>query len=128
MRKVLVRLVHDGVQPGAALVEDLAFGVQDTKGSVHPGIARPDGAMQFDIPVDVTDTGDFRGPFVQGSKGARFLYLSWKRVVPAEHPWGWRIKMPLKDMPMPPDGRTVVADVRGRKPHTSAPVPWKIEA
>jgi hypothetical protein len=34
-----------------------------------------DGAVTFDVPV--TFDGDWRGPFVQGPKKERFLYLVW---------------------------------------------------
>ncbi len=34
---------------------------------------------EFDLDVDVRD-GDFRGPFVHGRRGERFLYLSWGTV------------------------------------------------
>lgn len=39
----------------------------------------------FDLPLDVvTDEQglDFRGPFVQGKRGERFVYLSWGQVGP----------------------------------------------
>src|SRR5690606_37690536 len=35
---------------------------------------------RWEIVVDVTDEGDVRGPFVEGRRGARFVYLSWNDV------------------------------------------------
>jgi hypothetical protein len=42
-------------------------------------------AAVFTFPIDlVTDNGqaDFRGPFVQGKRGERFIYLSWGELLP----------------------------------------------
>jgi len=60
---------------------------------VHVGVQRKDVVVDivcgdvatvvwsFDIDVvDGADGVDFKGPFVQGKKGDRFLYLSWGRV------------------------------------------------
>ena len=35
------------------------------------------GKVAFDVPVTFNDDDDWRGPFVQGPKGERFLYLVW---------------------------------------------------
>jgi hypothetical protein len=35
---------------------------------------------RWEVIVDVTDTGDLRGPHVQGRRGDRFVYLSWNDV------------------------------------------------
>ena len=35
---------------------------------------------RWEIIVDVADDGDLRGPFVEGRRGARFVYLSWNDV------------------------------------------------
>jgi hypothetical protein len=63
--------------------------------SIHVGVQRkaevvglvPGDAGQafFDLTMDVVtdETGlDFRGPFVQGKRGERFLYLSWGQLAP----------------------------------------------
>ena len=74
------------------------FGIQDKQGSVQAGQRASDGAVVFDIPVDVLHTGGerprFRGPFVHGPAGASFLYLSWRKTV-AGSPWIRRMKVPL---------------------------------
>jgi hypothetical protein len=54
---------------------------------VHVGVQRrkevvdlvPGDAAEavFDFDVDVVDGPDFRGPYVHGKRGQRFLYLSW---------------------------------------------------
>jgi hypothetical protein len=59
-------------------------------GNVHVGVQRrrevtelvPGDATRarWELVVDVTDTGDFKGPHVQGRKGDRFVYLSWSDV------------------------------------------------
>jgi hypothetical protein len=63
------KAVHVGVQRGREVV------------NLIPGDA--DGAM-FEFPVQVvrTESGelDYRGPFVHGRRGERFLYLSWGEV------------------------------------------------
>jgi hypothetical protein len=60
--------IHVGIQRRAEVVETV------------PGDA---GSAVWDLSVDVVDTTgpvDFRGPFVQGRRGDRFLYLSWGTV------------------------------------------------
>jgi hypothetical protein len=98
-RQINIRLIHDGVQPGVPLDEPMRFGLQDTKGEVHPGFTEPGDARPFDLTLDVR--GDeasppvFSGSFAHGPPSGRFLYLSWKREGEHEHPWCWRIKIPL---------------------------------
>ena len=137
MRKVRVRLLHDGIQPGPPLNEALTFGVQDVKGGVHPGTVQADGKQHFDVDLDLrtseTDRPVFSGPFAHGSPASRFLYLSWKREEAAAAPWGWRIKIPLAPIGWAEvreaerDGMTLIADVTGRRPHTSEPVIWSVQ-
>lgn len=136
-RKIHVRLLHDGVQPGPPLEEALSFGVQDVKGGVHPGTAIPGAKQRFDLMLELmtanTERPVFRGPFVHGPPAARFLYLSWKRQGEPATPWGWRIKIPLSSMGWAEvseaerDGMGLTADVTGRRPHTSEPVDWRVE-
>jgi hypothetical protein len=136
-RQIAVRLIHDGVQPGIPLEEPMRFGVQDTKGGVHPGLTEPGDARPFDLTLDVR--GDeaslpvFSGQFAHGPPSGRFLYLSWKREGQHEHPWCWRIKIPLSGIGWAeiraaeqPD-KCLAANVVGRRPHTSEPIMWRIE-
>lgn len=58
--------------------------------NVHAGIQRKAEAVElvagdaaeatWEFEVDVTADGDFRGPYVHGKRGERFLYLSWGTV------------------------------------------------
>lgn len=62
--------VHVGVQRGREVVD------------MVPGDAE---RAVFELEVDIVGTPqdiDFRGPYVHGKKGARFLYLSWGDLVP----------------------------------------------
>ena len=137
MRKIRVRLIHDGAQPGPPLDEALSFGLQDVKGCVHPGTAGSDGKRRFALDLEIrkteTDRPVFGGPSVHGPPAARFLYLSWKRREAAAAPWGWRIKIPLSSIGWDEvreterDGKGLIADVTGRRPHTSQPVIWRAE-
>lgn len=73
------------------------FGLQDKKQQVHPGLALPDGSLQFDLTVQIKrrdDQPDFAGSWVQGPPGQRFIYLSY-RLAAADSPWIKRIKLPL---------------------------------
>jgi hypothetical protein len=61
-------------------------------GNVHVGVQRrrdvtelvpgDAGRARWELVVDLTDTGDFKGPHVQGRRGDRFVYLSWTDVAP----------------------------------------------
>ena len=58
-----------GVQRGQEVVDDVAAEADQEE-------------VVFDLPVQValsprTGTTDFKGPFVHGKRGARFLYLCW---------------------------------------------------
>ena len=71
------------------------FGLQDKKGALDLGTTQADGSRLFACSVEAKlseDIPDFSGPVVQGTKGSRFLYLSW-----AYDTGGWvkRIKIPL---------------------------------
>lgn len=57
--------IHVGVQRKAEAVD------------LVPGDA---GVAQWAFEVDVKADGDFRGPYVQGRRGERFVYLSWGAV------------------------------------------------
>jgi hypothetical protein len=137
-RQINLRLIHDGVQPGAPLDEPLRFGLQDSKGDVHPGITHPGEPRNFDLSVEVKGSSDagppvFLGAVTHGPPSARFLYLSWKREGKHEHPWGWRIKIPLSGIgwnevrAAEKPGKILVANVIGLRPHVRATIDWTIE-
>ena len=60
--------------------KDVYVGVQRKQEVVEQMRAdSPSAAWSFDVEVRQADDGtlDFRGPFVHGKRGDRFLYLSW---------------------------------------------------
>jgi hypothetical protein len=137
-RQIVVRLVHDGVQPGIPLDEPMKFGLQDVKGEVHAGTAGPDGARNLDLTLQVKGDGAeappvFSGVFVHGPPAKRFLYLSWKRIGQHDHDWAWRIKIPLSGIGWAEikaaerPGKRLMANVIGRRPHATDPINWRIE-
>lgn len=137
-RQINLRLIHDGVQPGTPLDEPLRFGLPDSNGEVHPGIAQPGDARRFDLTVEVRGNGEagapiFAGAFAHGPPAGRFLYLSWKRDREHEHPWGWRLKIPLPGigwaeiLAAEQPGKSLAAKVIGSLPHTSEKINWSIE-
>ncbi|MBZ0285432.1 MAG: DUF5990 family protein [Anaerolineae bacterium] len=74
------------------------FGLQDKTPTLQAGASRPDGGLEFTCEITVKqadDKVDFAGNYVHGSKGERFLYLSWG--VRHETGWYWirRIKIML---------------------------------
>jgi len=61
--------VHVGVQRGREVVGVVPGNAAEARWDVEVGIvAAPDGGI------------DFRGPYVHGKRGERFLYLSWGRI------------------------------------------------
>jgi hypothetical protein len=74
-------LVHGRDLPGRRFGEhgNVHVGVQRrrTVEALVPGDA---GRARWELVVDVTAEGDFRGPHVQGRRGDRFVYLSWADV------------------------------------------------
>lgn len=74
-----------GQEPGEPGYRNVHVGVQrkDRPGEIlglHPGDAA---SAAWDLEVDAArkETGwDFRGPYVQGRPGGRFVYLSWGTV------------------------------------------------
>ena len=71
------------------------FGLQDKKGVLDIGTTQADGSRLFTCTVEVKlseDILDFSGAVVQGTKGSRFLYLSWAYDAGS---WARRIKIPL---------------------------------
>ena len=138
-RQIHLRLIHDGAQPGSPLDEPLRFGLQDAKGDVHPGLIPPGAPRNFDLVLEVREGDDadepiFRGAFAHGPPAARFVYLSWRRQGEHDHPWAWRIKIPLSGIgwaeihAAEKPGKCLSANVIGRLPHSSEPIKWRIEA
>jgi hypothetical protein len=73
--------------PGLAwsCYQAIHVGVQRRRGEVVGLVPGDADEAVFDLSMDVVrdDQGvDFRGPFVQGRRGERFLYLSWGEVGP----------------------------------------------
>jgi Family of unknown function (DUF5990) len=66
--------------------ESIHVGVQRQRAAVPPALVRGDADEAiFDLTVDLVsdDQGtDFRGPFVQGRRGERFVYLTWGQLRP----------------------------------------------
>jgi hypothetical protein len=138
-REINIRLIHNGLQPGKPLsAEVLEFGMQDSKGGILPGTLLPEGLQRLDavLTLERDDNGQpvFSGKFAHGTPADRFLFLSWKRAGVHDHPWGWRIKIPLGGIDWPKvraaekPGKCVAANVVDRKPHSSGPVNWRVEA
>jgi hypothetical protein len=133
MTAVRIRLLRDSAPPrpdGSAV----RFGLQDKKGALHDGVVRADGLVQFDFDVTVTgspDQGppDFGGPFVNGARGERFVYLSWERL----NGTGFmnRIKVRLTEIDWAVIGasadRPVEADLQGTATGGgNRPVEWRV--
>jgi len=119
MTVLRIRLLREA-QPPRSDGSPVRFGLQDKGGAMHGGIARDDGLVQFDFEVTVTGAPgdgqpDFGGPFVSGSRGERFVYLSWQRL----HGAGFmnRIKVRLTDVDWglvrAATGKNLQADLRG---------------
>ena len=113
----------------------LDVGVQDKAQAVHPGQKQKDGSMFFECSFEArrdesTGKPTFRGPFVQGTPEARFLYLSWKRKGASSTPWYWRVKIPLsgitwKEVSLAKPNEVFEADITGRRPHATDPISWR---
>jgi hypothetical protein len=69
-------------------------------------------AAEFDFTVDILPAAgggwDFRGPYVHGKPGERFLYLTWGELNGDEFAMFRRAKLMLADVPVADE---VVADV-----------------
>ncbi|MFB9906912.1 DUF5990 family protein [Allokutzneria oryzae] len=96
--------------PGASwdCYEGVEVGVQCGSETVDavPGDAE---SALFEFDVRVVD-GDFRGPFVHGRKGERFLYLVWRHLPEGGEPEVFRrAKLLLTGVvPVPGEGETLV--------------------
>jgi hypothetical protein len=80
------------------------YGLQKGSGSVYETIQkqRPGlGDLYFECEVGVKGDNskdhvpDFRGPFVQGPVGGRFIYLDMGALAGQENQLSWRLKIPL---------------------------------
>ena len=79
--------------------ETIAFGLQDKQGNLQPGQALSPDEIGFDFALAVSRHSDgsanFTGPYAQGSRATRFVYLTYK--IPEGDDWRIyrRIKAPL---------------------------------
>lgn len=115
--------------------QQLEIGLQTKKGEIVAGEATGtndylfSGELKFQLKPN--QAPDFSGPMVQGSAGARFLYLSWKYRNPeTQSAYFWRVKIPLAGidaaMLQSPEGAGLEADISGRQAHdTKHQVVWK---
>jgi hypothetical protein len=115
---VAVRIVGDG-GPGRSCPgpDGIALGIQREK-SVLDAVPSSSEVIRFDAGIEVVQadgTLDFRGPYVHGPKGERFLYLAWVGIRDGE--LVARIKLRLHDIDpglldaAARDGGTLVATV-----------------
>ena len=135
LKSVRVRLVCKTMPAVPPDEGNLDVGVQDKSQVVHAGRKQKDGSMFFECAVEAgrdeaTGKPTFRGPFVQGTPDARFLYLSWKRTGASSAPWYWRVKVPLsgvtwKDVSLMKPNEVLEADITGRRPHATDPISWR---
>lgn len=80
------------------------FGLQSGKGATYETVQtqRSKKELRFEFSVDVKAASvdaqlDFRGPFVQGPSGERFVYLDIGTYAgQADSPWSRRLKIPLR--------------------------------
>jgi hypothetical protein len=94
MRSLKLRIVL--LQPPVAV----DYGVQKGRGAAYECVQkqRSIGAdLVFEFDVDVKPGPDFGGPFVQGPKGERFVYIDIGTMAgQADSCWTRRLKAPLK--------------------------------
>ncbi|MCA0175791.1 MAG: DUF5990 family protein [Proteobacteria bacterium] len=134
-KPITLRLLCKSMPETPAEEGTLDVGVQDKSQAVHAGRVCKDGTVYFECWAEAridsaTKELDFRGPFVQGTPQARFLYLSWKRRNGSAAPWYWRVKIPLsgiaeKDVSSLKANEVLIADITGRRPHATDPIAWK---
>ncbi|WP_434588776.1 DUF5990 family protein [Streptomyces sp. A5-4] len=105
-RLITLRIIGSDL-PGATCGEFRHVRVGTQRGREPDQVVSADEARAvFEIPVEVlTDPrgspdADFRGPYVQGRPGARFVYLTWGEQPPGgEFTMFRRIKLLLADLP-----------------------------
>jgi hypothetical protein len=82
----------------------VAFHVQRGKADLVPPTSVTEDAVSFDLTVQVRERRpgqppDFGGPFVQGPRDGRFVYVnSGTRAGQAESAWSRRAKVPLSEI------------------------------
>lgn len=107
----------------------VTIGIQDKKQDVHCG-QRGRNGWRFTCTLtvkgkDADGKPVFSGPFMHGTVGARFLYLSWKRLVPTPAMWYQRVKIPLAGITWDlAQAGTLEADISARRPYASEPINW----
>ena len=133
MSALWIRLLREA-DPPRTDGSPVRFGLQDKTGVMHDGVVRDDGLVQFDFELTVAGVPgdgqpDFGGPFVSGSRGERFVYLSWQRLDGV----GFmnRIKVRLTDIDWnlagAAAGKILQADLRGTATGGgSRPVAWTV--
>ena len=134
-REVQLRLVRSGdAPPTNPLEEAFEFGLQDTKGALHPGARAGAGRFVFDFDLAVKPGKDgrpnFTGAFASGPADDRFVYLSWRSI-----PRGVyinRIKARLADIDWAmierAQGRRLAADLSDWSPGGGRRrVDWRLE-
>jgi Family of unknown function (DUF5990) len=134
-RSLIIRLVCTSMPETPADEGQLDVGIQDKAQVVHPGQVHMNGTMVFECTVEArldasTEEPSYRGPFVQGTPEAQFLYLSWKRKAQSASPWYWRVKVPLrgitwKQVSFLKSNEVMEANITGRRPHATEPIVWK---
>ncbi len=92
--------VYLGVQRGAEVVDLVAGDASAALFDLTVGAVRRDGAL------------DFRGPYVHGKPGDRFLYLSWGTLTPdGKFAMFRRAKLRLADIPAAEIERALAGDL-----------------
>jgi len=82
--------------------KDVDFGLQKGRGSSYETVlkqrsASKDLAFDFTVGIKPGPTPDFKGPFVQGPPGERFVYIDIGTYAGDTHSvWGRRLKVPLR--------------------------------
>jgi hypothetical protein len=101
------------------------YGLQKGRGSIYETVQTQrsrGGDLQFEFDAEVKAAGtpaDFRGPFVQGPAGGRFVYIDIGACAgQAGTPWSRRLKVPLGGIPAEmirraADGALLEASVAG---------------
>jgi Family of unknown function (DUF5990) len=81
-RTVRIRLIAEALPPKEYQGRPTAFGLNDKKRQLHPGVEQPDGTVWFDLEVQVRTMGPtatlrFQGPFVLGKPDEQYIGLIW---------------------------------------------------
>jgi hypothetical protein len=132
-----LRLIRSDDAPATNPLGDaFAFGLQDTKQQLHPGVRDAAGRYVFDFALAVKPGRDgrpnFSGPFASGPADDRFVYLAWRSI--PRGVWINRVKARLADIDWPlieraqAEGRRLVADVSAWSPGGGRrAVDWRLE-